>query len=256
MENTVTIDVQAPSSDLAHDRAIAKHRLAASYRIFARFGFDEGAAGHITVRDPEHTQTFWVAPFGRYFGSLLPDDMVRVDEDGDVVEGSGQVNKAAFCIHAAIHQARPEVNGAAHAHGLHGKTFASLDRLLAPLTQDSCAFYGQHSRFDEFGGVVLDRDYGDRIAKCLGTGRALILANHGHLTAAASLEAAVWWFVSMERSFQSELMARAAGEPCEIPAEIAALTAGQHTVEYAELCFSALYERIVAEQPDLAATAP
>jgi ribulose-5-phosphate 4-epimerase/fuculose-1-phosphate aldolase len=256
MENHVIPDVTSPSSAFAHERAVAKHRLAASYRIFARFGFDEGAAGHITVRDPEHTHTFWVAPFGRYFGALLPDDMVRVDEDGNVVEGTGEVNRAAFCIHAAIHQARPEVNGAAHAHGLHGKTFASLDRLLAPLTQDSCAFYGQHARFDEFGGVVLDQAYGDRIAKCLGTGRALILANHGHLTAAASLEAAVWWFVSMERSFQSELMARAAGEPREIPHATAELTASQHTVEYAELCFASLYERIVAEQPDLAATAP
>jgi ribulose-5-phosphate 4-epimerase/fuculose-1-phosphate aldolase len=247
--------VAEPGADLATERRRRKLVLAASYRLFARFGLDEGAAGHITVRDPEHADRFWVGPFGRYFGAIKPSDLLLVDSTGEVVEGTGQVNPAAFCIHSAVHEARPEVEGVAHAHGLYGKAFASLPRLLAPLTQDSCAFYGRQARFDEFSGVVLDRAYGDRIAATLGPGRALILANHGHLTAASSLEAAVWWFISMERSFQAELIVRAAapsaGEPVEIDPVDAAITADQHTEEYAVLCFGALWERIAAEQPDL-----
>jgi ribulose-5-phosphate 4-epimerase/fuculose-1-phosphate aldolase len=242
-----------PVDEQVHEqeRQRRKHRLTASYRLFARFGLDEGAAGHITVRDPELTDHFWVAPFGRYFGAITEHDLLLVDSEGVIVEGTGAVNTAAFYIHSAVHEARPDVNGVAHAHGLHGKTFAALPRLLAPLTQDSCAFYQRHVRFDEFSGVVLDREYGQRIAAALGDNRALILANHGHLTAAPSLEAAVWWFISMERCFQSELIARAADTPAEIDPEDAALTASQHTVEYAETCFEALYERITAEQPDL-----
>lgn len=242
--------------DVGAERARRTHRLVASYRMFARFGLDEGAAGHITVRDPELLDHFWVAPFGRYFGALTESDLLLVDSEGRVASGRGAVNQAAFFIHSAIHEARPDVNGVAHAHGLHGKTFASLDRLLAPLTQDSCAFYARHTRLDEFSGVVLDRDYGRRIAQRMGGHRALILANHGHLTAAPSLEAAVWWFISMERCFQSELLARAAGEPTPIGPEEAELTATQHTVEYAELCFAVLYERIVGEFPDLSAETP
>jgi len=233
------------------ERARRKHVLTVSYRLFARFGLDEGAAGHITVRDPELHDHFWVAPFGRYFGALTAQDMILVDSEGTVVDGEGTVNKAAFCIHSAIHEARPDVNGVAHAHGLYGKAFSSLPRTLTPLTQDSCAFYNRHRRYGKFQGVVLDREYGRRIAAELGGDRALILANHGHLTAAASLEAAVWWFISMERSFQAELIARAAGEPAEIGPAEAELTATQHTVEYAELCFATLRERIVSEQPDL-----
>jgi ribulose-5-phosphate 4-epimerase/fuculose-1-phosphate aldolase len=246
-----TAIVAVPGADADTERLRRKLVLAASYRLFARFGLDEGAAGHITVRDPEHPDRFWVGPFGRYFGAIKPADLLLVDAAGAVVEGTGQVNRAAFCIHSAIHEARPEVEGVAHAHGLYGKAFASLPRLLAPLTQDSCAFYGRQARFDEFSGVVLDRVYGDRIAAALGPGRALILANHGHLTAASSLEAAVWWFIAMERSFQAELIARAAGEPVEIDPADAAVTADQHTEEYALLCFGALWERIAAEQPDL-----
>jgi len=242
--------------DLRHERAVRKHKLAASYRLFSRFGFDEGAAGHITVRDPGDPETYWVAPFGRHFGTIGPDDLVRVGQDGTVVDGDGPINRAGYFIHSAVHSARPDVDGAAHAHTMHGRTFSAMRRTLRPLTQDSCAFYRSHSRFAEFSGVVRDRVYGDRIAAALGDGRALILANHGHLTAAASLDAAVWWFVSMERCFQSELLALAAGEADEIGAADAELTASQHTVEYAELCFSVLYERILHEQPDLALSRP
>ena len=241
--------------DLARERRRRKKQLAVSYRLFARFGLDEGAAGHITVRDPGLADHFWVAPFGRYFGALTAQDMILVDSRGSVTAGEGEVNKAAFCIHAAIHAARPDVHGVAHAHGLYGKAFASLPRLLAPLTQDSCAFYRRHARFAEFSGVVLDEEYGRRIAAVLGDNRALILANHGHLTAASSLEAAVWWFIAMERSFQAELIARAADVPAEIGRAEAELTATQHTVEYAELCFAALRERLLAEQPDLTGVA-
>ena len=238
------------------ERDRRKFVLAASYRMFARFGFGEGAAGHITVRDPEFHDRFWVGPFGRYFGTMKPSDLLLVDHEGAIVEGEGTINRAAFFIHSAVHLERPDVQGVAHAHGLYGKTFASLPRLLAPLTQDSCAFYGRHARFAEFNGVVLDAGYARDLAASLGSHRALILANHGHLTAASTLEAAVWWFVTMERSFQSELLARAADTPVEIPHEAAELTASQHTDSYALLCYQTLQERILHENPDLLAAAP
>lgn len=165
--------------EVERERRRRKEQLAISYRLFARFGFDEGAAGHITVRDPGLADHFWVAPFGRYFGALTAQDMILVDSRGTVTAGEGEVNKAAFAIHAAIHAARPDVHGVAHAHALYGKAFASLPRLLAPLTQDSCAFYRRHARLAEFRGVVLDAEYGRRIAAALGGNRALIQAHDG-----------------------------------------------------------------------------
>ena len=71
---------------------------------------------------------------------------------------------------------------AAHAHSLYGKTWSSLGRLLDPLTQDACAFYEDHSLFDDYTGVVYDNSEGDRIAKALGPRKAVILQNHGILT--------------------------------------------------------------------------
>ena len=158
-------------------------RLAAGFRMFSHFGYDEGIAGHITLRDPEYPHFFWVNPFGMHFGQICISDLILVDREGNIVQGEGKMlNTAAFAIHSRLHEARPDVNAAAHSHSMYGKSFSSLGRLLEPITQDSCAFFNNHVLFDDFTGVVLETDEGDRIAKALGDKKAAILKNHGLLT--------------------------------------------------------------------------
>src|SRR5882757_3370438 len=104
------------------ERAHRKAKLAAAFRMFSKAGLDEGVAGHITVRDPEYPDTFWVNPYGRHFSMIRSSDLIRVDEDGEVVEGDWAGNRAAVAIHCAVHAARPDGLAAAHAHGPYGKT--------------------------------------------------------------------------------------------------------------------------------------
>jgi len=163
---------------LEEERRHRKERLAAAFRLFSRFGFDEGVAGHITARDPELTDHFWVNPFGMHFGQIRVSDLILINHHGEVVEGDYEVNRAAFAIHSQVHQARPDAIAAAHAHSLYGKTWSSLGRLLDPLTQDACAFYEDHALFDDFTGVVYEPAEGARIAQTLGVKKALILRNH------------------------------------------------------------------------------
>lgn len=175
-----------------------KTKLAAALRLFGKFGFDEGVAGHITARDPFDAHHFWVNPFGRSFKLMRVSDLIKVDQDGEIVEGRGNLNRAAFAIHSRVHLARPDVVAAAHSHSLYGKAWSSLGRLLDPITQDACAFYEDHSLFDDFTGVVLDLAEGDRIAAALGAYKAVILRNHGLLTAGKTVDEAAWWFITME----------------------------------------------------------
>jgi ribulose-5-phosphate 4-epimerase/fuculose-1-phosphate aldolase len=234
------------------ERQHRKQRLAAGFRLFSRFGFDEGVAGHITARDPEHADRFWVNPFGMHFGHIRASDLICVDHEGQVVEGDRAVNGAAFAIHSQVHAARPDAVAAAHSHSVYGKTWSSLGRLLDPLTQDACAFYDDHSLFDDYTGVVLDLEEGKRIAHALGDGKAAILRNHGLLTVGQSVDEAVWWFITMERSCQAQLLAEAAGTPVLIDPEMAAHTATQVGSNLAGwFSFQPLYDRIVREQPDL-----
>ena len=234
------------------ERLHRKQRLAAAFRMFSKCGFDEGVAGHITARDPELTDHFWVNPFGVHFGHIRVCDLLLVNHHGDVVEGKHPVNQAAFAIHSQVHAARPDVVAAAHAHSVYGKTWSTLGRLLDPITQDVCAFYGDHALFDDYTGVVLDVEEGKRLAHALGECKALILRNHGLLTVGQSVDEAAWWFITMDRSCQSQLMAEAAGSPVLIDAEQAALTAGQVGSRVAGwFSFQPLYARVVREQPDL-----
>jgi ribulose-5-phosphate 4-epimerase/fuculose-1-phosphate aldolase len=242
-----------PSFDSVDDERLhRKQRLAAAYRLFSRFGFDEGIAGHITARDPELTNHFWVNPFGMHFGHIRVSDLMLVNESGEVVEGRHPLNRAAFAIHGQVHAARPDVVSAAHAHSLYGKTWSTLGRLLDPLTQDACSFHGDHALFDDYTGVVLDLEEGKRIAHALGDGKAVILRNHGLLSVGETVDETAWWFITMERSCQAQLMAEAAGTPVRIDEENARTTAelvGSHYAGW--FSFQPLYDRIVREQPDL-----
>lgn len=239
-------------TSVEEERLHRKQRLAAGFRLFSKFGFEEGVAGHITARDPEWTDCFWVNPFAVSFSEISASDLILVDHQGEVLVGNRPVNRAAFAIHSQVHQARPDAVAAAHSHSVYGKTFSTLGRTLDPITQDVCAFHGDHALFDDYTGVVLDVEEGKRIAHALGDNKAVILRNHGLLTVGTSVDSAVWWFVTMERSCQAQLMAMAAGDPVLIDPEQALTTAGQVGTEIAGwLSFQPLFDKIVREQPDL-----
>src|ERR1017187_7779536 len=229
-----------------------KQRLAAAFRLFGHFGFDEGLAGHITARDPELLDHFWVNPLGLNFKLIRVKDLILVNDRGDVVEGDWPLNAAAFAIHSQIHAARPDGVAAAHAHSVYGKSWSSLRRPLDPLTQDACAFYDDHAVFDDYTGVVLDLEEGKRLAHALGSNKAAILRNHGLLTVGQSVDEAVWWFITMERSCQAQILASSAGDPVLIDPDMARLTGsqvGSHLAGW--FSFQPLFDRIVREQPDL-----
>ncbi|KAI1133583.1 class II aldolase and Adducin domain-containing protein [Nemania abortiva] len=198
--------------DPQDERQYLKERLALAFRIFAKLGFDEGVAGHITVRDPLDPTTFWVNPFGVAWPLLKASDLIRVDHHGQIVDGGPVrlLNVAAYMIHSAVHSARPDINAVAHSHSIYGRAFSTLGRPLEITTQDTCVFYNDIALYDSFGGIVLGPEEGLSIAESLGQKKAAILANHGLLTCGKSIESCVYWFMSLERSCQAQLLADAA----------------------------------------------
>src|SRR5271165_918590 len=85
----------APPPTFATAEEERRHRkvhLAGAFRLFARFGFDEGVAGHITARDPEHSDWFWANPFGMHFSQIRASDLVLVNDRGEVIHGDRPVN--------------------------------------------------------------------------------------------------------------------------------------------------------------------
>ena len=235
----------APLDSPDAEREFRLDRLVTAFRVFSALGFTHAGAGHVTVRDPETPDLFWVNCLGVSFSRITRHDLLLVDGDGRVVRGDGLLSRPAFAIHSAIHRARPDVVAAAHAHAIHGTTFASLGRPLDPITQDACAFYGDHVVFDEYDGVVLDPSYGERLGRAFGEGKAMIHQNHGLITVGTTVDEAAWWLVAMERSCRIQLLAEAAGTPTTIPPAVARETgkvSGSHYMGW--LAYQLLLEEL------------
>ena len=203
------------------ERLHRKQRLAAGLRTMGRLHLAEGVAGHVTVRDPEYPDRFWVNPFGHNFKLMTVSDLICVDHSGEVVVGDRPVNAAAFAIHSEIHKARPDVMAAAHSHSMYGRTFSTLGKPLKMISQDATMFYNDVALCtDGSGAVVVDTDVSRRMCEALGKKKALIHQNHGLITTGGSVDAAVWWFIALERVCQSQLLAESAGTPIEIPEQL------------------------------------
>ena len=217
----LTLNLPEQHDDVAAERLERKQRLACGLRTLGRLRLAEGVAGHVTVRDPELTDHFWVNPFGLNFKLMTVSDLILVSHTGEVVEGDKPVNAAAFAIHSQIHAARPDVVAAAHCHSMYGKTFSTLGRPLKMISPDAPMFYNDVALCSAgSGAVVLDTAVGAEMAEALGHRKALIHQNHGLITCGGSVDAAVWWFVALERCCQSQLVAEAAGQPIEIPDDL------------------------------------
>lgn len=242
------------------ERRHRKERLVAGLRIVARRGLTTGVAGHITARDPELHDHFWVNPFITPFSRITVSDLLLVNHEGEVVEGDRPVNGAAFAIHAAIHKAFPDLNGAAHSHSPNGRPWSSTGRLLEMTSQDACMFHESQVLFEGFTGVVLDEDEGDRIADALARptpwregNKVAILENHGHLTVGETVDEAIFWFVAFEKLCRDQLLLEATGRDYRVlDDEVAASTRELVGSRYAGwLNFQGMFDEIAHQQPEL-----
>jgi ribulose-5-phosphate 4-epimerase/fuculose-1-phosphate aldolase len=189
-------------------RAHRKRRLALAYGVFGAVGWGSLGDGHVSARDPERTDCFWLGRYGVPFKYMTTDDLVLVQPDGTIA-GGGHINMAAYYIHAPVHEARPDIVSAAHCHTPYGTPFSATVTKLRPISQESCAFFEDHEIFDDEEVSIVDTDGGKRIAAAMGDTRAVVLRNHGLLTVGATVDAAVGYFLLMERC--AEIQVKATG---------------------------------------------
>ncbi|WP_077003131.1 class II aldolase/adducin family protein [Variovorax sp. KK3] len=240
---------------LEAERLHRKQRLAAACRVFARAGFEYGFAGHVTVRDPQHPDRFWTNPFAMDLARVRVSDLLLVDHEGQVLEGSWTVNRAGFVLHAAIHAAHPQVVASCHMHSTNGMAWAAFGEPLAPLNQTACYFFEAQSVITEGSGrVALESGSADAIARELGDAKIAIHQNHGLFAVGReSVDEAAWWYLSAERACEIQLKVDASGRtPKLVDAERARHIAHQlATPSIAWLHFQPHYDAVCRSDPDL-----
>ncbi|KAM0790350.1 hypothetical protein ACM66B_003234 [Microbotryomycetes sp. NB124-2] len=214
-QGSIKLQVSVPEfgQDLLAKRQWIKEHLAAAFQYWGKCGFAEGVAGHITVRDPVKPDHYWMNPFAVHYSAVTVDNLVLVTPEGWVSPEGAQlpINTAGFHIHSAIHDARPEIQAAAHCHTVHGKAWSVFGKPIDMLTQDACMFYDNLAVYNSFGGIVLAADEGHNIAKALGPKKkCAILQNHGLMTLGDTVDEAAYLFAALERQCKVQLMTEAA----------------------------------------------
>jgi ribulose-5-phosphate 4-epimerase/fuculose-1-phosphate aldolase len=242
-------------STFAEERQHRKERLVAACRAFALHQLDYGFAGHLTVRDPEFPELYWTNPMAVHFSQVKVSNLILADHSGKVVEGSYALNRAGFVLHAAVHEANPDIVAMCHAHSVYGTAFAALGRPLDPITQDAAAFYEDHVVIkDEAGAVAVEENAGLSVADYFRNVKAAIHQNHGLLTVSRhSIEAAAFWFIALERCCKQQMLVEATGiKPVMVP-ETSARYSREHVgSEYIGwLHFQPIYEQLAQASPDM-----
>ncbi len=205
-------DGRSDSTSIDHTpeeiRVRRKRDVALGYRLLAAQHWGDLGDGHISGRDPEREDCFWLLRYGVPYQEARVSDLILVGPDGNLVEGEGPINVAAYYIHQPILAARPDAVSAVHVHTGWGTPFAAEVRPIEPITQESCIFFEDHAIFDDEEVQVQSVEAGRRIAEALGSTRAVILRNHGLLTVGDSVAEAVGSFVLLERAAEAQMKAR------------------------------------------------
>lgn len=240
---------------LAEERQHRKERLVAACRAFDQHGFDYGFAGHLTIRDPEFPELYWTNPMCVHFSQVKVSNLILADHAGKVVEGDYAINRAGFVLHAAVHEAHPDILAMCHAHTVYGTAFASLGRPLEPISQDAAAFFEDHSVItNEAGQVAVEERAGWSVADYFKGVKAAIHQNHGLLTASRhSIDSAAFWFIALERCCQQQLMIEATGiKPKLVSPERSRYSREHVGSEYIGwLHFQTIYNQLEKTQPDM-----
>ncbi|CAM3921748.1 Decarboxylase NovR [Pseudomonas reidholzensis] len=245
-------------ADPLAERLHRKQRLAASYRLFAELGFEVGVAGHFTARDPIEPDHYWINPLGVPFSQIRVSDLLRVNGEGQVVEGQGLLNTSALELHYDLQKARPEVVGIAHLHGFHGRVWSAFGRPFEPLTAEASGFlddqvvFDRHALRDANGALEQDRAIASAaFVERFAANNLLIWQNHGLWTTGETVESAAWRFIQADDSARAHLLAYGAGQPLLPRLEEADRAPKARREFFAWLNFLPLWDRIVQQQPDL-----
>ncbi len=209
------------------NEASVRRDLAAAYRLAARRGWDDIVWTHISASVPGEPDAYLINRFGLRFAEVRPDNLVKVDVAGRVIDGSGApVNPSGFAIHGAVHAARPDAVCVMHLHTRWGQTLAALPQGLLPCSQPALRLWrrlGRHA----YEGQAFEPAERARLVAALGTLDGLILQNHGTLTVGRTVAEAFVLMHLLERAAQVQLAAMAAGTVQCVSDEVAERTQRQ-----------------------------
>ncbi len=191
---------------------LARVDLAATLRMAARYGLEEGICNHFSAVVPGHPDLFLVNRLGDAFAEARASSLLICDFDGHVLQGEGEPEATAFYIHARLHKRHPRVGAAFHTHMPNATALTMIEgEPLVWAGQTALKFYGRTVVDEAYNGLALDNAEGERIAEAMGDADVVFMRNHGVMVCAPNIAEAWDDLYYLERAAEVQLKAMSSG---------------------------------------------
>lgn len=208
---TAQLKHAARPARIPEDEWKARLELAAAYRLADRMGWSDLISNHFSHRVPGHPGQFLINPFGELFEEITASSLVKTDMQGNLLSDSPYpINPAVLVIHAAILEARPEVNCVLHLHTRDGTAVSMQEQGLLPASVHALVIWSRLC-YHDYEGVAIDEEEKQSLKRNIGDKKAMILRNHGTLTCGASMGEAFVLMYQLERACRMQVAALASG---------------------------------------------
>jgi ribulose-5-phosphate 4-epimerase/fuculose-1-phosphate aldolase len=191
-------------------------QLAACYRAFVHYGWTDLIFTHLSARVPDNPRHYLINPYGLLFHEIRASNLIKIDFDGNVIEGDYPYNEAGHAIHTAVLSARPDINVALHSHTRAGMAVSCMECGLLPLTQQA----------NEVRDLLCYHDYGiavdgseecEQLGRDLGDRWIMIMRNHGLLSVGRSVAEAFYYLYTLENACKVQVDVVASGQKIVTP---------------------------------------
>ena len=228
--------------------------LAALYRCFVHYGWTDLLATHISARVPGTRDQYLINPYGLFFEEVTASNLLKVDFDGQVLEGDHPYNEAGHLIHSAVLKARPEINFVLHSHTRAGVAVSAMKDGLLPLSQHAGIVLGTLA-YHDYQVVTDAEDECDLLARDLGDAYLMLLRNHGILACGRSAGEAFVLHYDLEAACKIQVDALRAGvelvwPPAAAVEDLKAWGRPQAENQRAERTWTAILRRLARREPD------
>lgn len=219
--------------------------LAACYRLIHHHGWCDQIYNHITARVPDEPTHFLINPFGLAYEEVCASNLVKIDLDGSVVDGSDYgINAAGYTIHSAVHAVRHDATCVVHTHSRAGVAVSCLEEGFMPMTQGGLQFHDRLA-YHDYEGIALDLSERERLVADLGGRWAMILRNHGLLTLGETVSHAFTRLYYLEQACEVQLDVMKTGRPIRLPTPETC----EHTAQQWEAGIEGMRDSVLPEWP-------
>ncbi|CAM1318905.1 Uncharacterised protein g7061 [Pycnogonum litorale] len=233
--------------------------LAAAHRGLDMCDLSEGVCNHLTTlapaKDHPNTTVMLAASYGLHWSEVTASNIIGLNDENEVVEGQGEPQNSAICIHRGLYKSRPDITTVLHTHMPYITALAMAEgRSFRFLHQNSSKFYNDIAYDLELETFAESEEEGLRLGEKLGDKRILIMGNHGVVVATKSIAKAFDMLFYLERFAKIQVLAESTGRKLInlSPKALEELSSyDDHYWEKFEVAhFSSVIRRLKKNQPD------